>query len=79
MLFFLVDTPNGKIVRIHRSCGYIPNTIKERDDGCFRASFTAQSSSRYCACMNDECNSSYSLSGTSIILSMIAALIYLFI
>ncbi|CAG9806055.1 unnamed protein product [Chironomus riparius] len=74
-----VDTPNGKIVRVTRSCGYIPNTIKERDDGCFRASFTAQSSSRYCACPNDECNSSYSLHGISTIVSVIAVLICLII
>ncbi|XP_070501252.1 UPAR/Ly6 domain-containing protein crok-like [Chironomus tepperi] len=70
-----VDTPHGKIVRVTRSCGYIPNTIKERDDGCFRASFTAQSASRYCACMNDECNSSYSMHGISMIVSVIAAVL----
>lgn len=76
---FLVDTPHGKIIRVHRNCGYIPNTIEERDANCFRASFTAQSSSRYCACAKDGCNSSYSIHSIPVIASVISLLICLLI
>lgn len=72
-----IDTPNGKMVRITRSCGYISNEIKERDENCFRASFTAQSSSRYCTCSKDGCNSSYSIHAISAIVSIAGVLVCL--
>lgn len=55
-LSFLVDTPVGKILRITRSCGYIRNENEEKDRSCFKASFSASTSSRYCACEDNKCN-----------------------
>lgn len=73
----LVDTPLGKILRITRSCGYIRNSIEARDQTCFKASFSASSSSRYCACEDNKCNtgeikfpSSFLLMMTSVIYAM---------
>lgn len=60
----------GKILRITRSCGYIRNPIEERDQSCFKASFTASSSSRYCSCEGNKCNSSMIKLPSSLLLIM---------
>ena len=65
------------MIRITRACGYVPNSIKERDANCFKASITAMSSSRYCSCAEAGCNTSYALKGISIIVSITAVFAYL--
>lgn len=71
-----VDTPLGKIVRITRSCGYVEDKNSERDNDCFRASFTAGSSSRYCACQEDGCNSANSIQMTSLVVVTLLAFFF---
>ncbi|KAG5680206.1 hypothetical protein PVAND_009731 [Polypedilum vanderplanki] len=62
-----IDTPDGKLVRITRSCGYIPNEQKERDSSCFRASFTSAAASKYCTCNENACNKVDTINKNSLI------------
>lgn len=61
--------------RVIRGCGYI---TEERND-CYRRSGTFDVDSTYCACKGDICNGSSRLdqSGTSLVTSLVAAIVLL--
>lgn len=63
----------GGDVRVIRSCGYIKSSNEDPEThSCFKSAFTSYSSSLYCDCNEDECNSAFKLSH-SFILTIVAA------
>lgn len=74
-----IDTPLGKQIRIIRSCGYIKNNqYPERDDNCFKASFIAATSSRYCTCNREGCNAGETITKFPSILIIVTIIYTLF-
>jgi hypothetical protein len=55
-----ITSVDGK-VRITRMCGYVKSnrTSNEDSKSCFKDAFTSHTSSWYCDCFDDGCNSAY--------------------
>jgi len=52
-------------VRVHRSCGFVPNVGSTADRGCFTRTGTHQISVYHCVCKEDACNGSLLVSPSS--------------
>jgi len=52
-----VQTVDGE-VRVHRSCGFVPNVGSTADRDCFTRTGTHQISVYHCVCKEDSCNKS---------------------
>lgn len=56
-----------------RTCGYLKNneTGRDSDNLCFKDAFTAYSSSIYCYCSGDKCNSASGQSYNKILIVLV--------
>jgi len=64
-------------IRVHRSCGFVPNVGSTADRGCFTRTGTHQISVYHCVCNGDACNSSLPLVSSSPLLLLLLSLVLL--